>query len=111
MKLSELPQALDLTVIQDHYEDRELRGAYTSDLLSDVMANAEDVEILVTIQSHKNTVAVTTLVGASVILVCNNRPVPDDMVEAARSELVGIFRSPRSQFEISGELYRLISSP
>ncbi|MFW5826543.1 MAG: hypothetical protein ACOCU4_00540 [Alkalispirochaeta sp.] len=111
MQLSDLPGALDLSVIQDQYEDRELRGAYTSDLLSDVMANADEVDVLVTIQSHKNTVAVTTLVGAAVILVCNNRPVPDDMVEAARSESVGIFRSSRSQFEISGELYRLITAP
>ncbi|HKK47540.1 MAG TPA: hypothetical protein VJ932_00490 [Alkalispirochaeta sp.] len=111
MQLSDLPAALDLSIIQDQYEDCELRGAYTSDLLSDVMANADDVDVLITIQSHKNTVAVTTLVGATVILVCNNRPVPDDMVEAARGESVGIFRSSRSQFEISGELYRLLASP
>ena len=58
MQLSDLPGALDLSIIQDQYEDRELRGAYTSDLLSDVMANADDADVLVTIHSPKNTVAV-----------------------------------------------------
>jgi serine kinase of HPr protein (carbohydrate metabolism regulator) len=107
MNLTELPQALDLEVIQGEFEDRPLTGAYTSDLLSDVMAHADDVDILVTIQSHKNTVAVATLVGVAVIVVCNDRPVPEEMIEAARAESVGIYRSSRSQFEISGELYHL----
>ena len=110
MNLSELPGALDLEIIQGTFEDRPLTGVYTSDLLSDVMANADEVEVLVTIQSHKNTVAVATLVGVSVILVCNNRPVPEDMVEAARSEGVGILRSGRNQFVISGELYRILGA-
>jgi hypothetical protein len=111
MNLTELPGALDLEVIQGEFEDRRLSGAYTSDLLSDVMAHADDVDILVTIQSHKNTVAVATLVGVAVILVCNDRPVPEEMIEAARAESVGIYRSSRSQFEISGELYRLTAQP
>lgn len=108
MRLSELPAALDLEVIQDNYEDRPLTGAYTSDLLSDVMANAEDADVLITIQSHKNTVAVATLVGVAVILVCNDRPVPEDMVEAARTEAVGIFRSSSNQFQLSGAIHRAL---
>lgn len=108
MKVSELTRSLDLEILQGTYQDRELTGAYTSDLLSDVMAHAEDVEVLVTIQSHKNTVAVATLAGVAAILVCNGRPVPEDMISAAADEQIGIFRSSRDQFTISGELYRLI---
>ena len=110
MQLSELPAALTLTVVQDEFEDRPLAGAYTSDLLSDVMANAEDADVLITIQSHKNTVAVATLVGVGAIVVCNDRPIPDDMIQAARDEKVGIFVSSRNQFTVSGEIFRLISS-
>lgn len=107
MKLSELVATLGFTVVQDAYEDRELRGAYTSDLLSDVMANAEDADVLITIQSHKNTVAVATLVGVAAIIVCNDRPIPEDMVAAAKEETIGIFRSDRDQYHISGEVFRL----
>jgi hypothetical protein len=42
------------------------------------MANARRTTVLVTIQSHKNTVAVATLAGIVAIFVANNRPVPDE---------------------------------
>lgn len=108
MKVSDLPSALNLEILQGTYTDRDLTGAYTSDLLSDVMAHAEDVEVLITIQSHKNTIAVATLAGVAAIIVCNERPVPPDMITAAADEDIGIFRSTRDQFTISGEIYALI---
>lgn len=110
MNVSELVDTLKLNAVQPEYEDRPLAGAYTSDLLSDVMANANDADVLVTIQSHKNTVAVATLVGVAAIIVCNNRPIPEDMIAAAREESVGILVSDRNQFEISGELFRIIAA-
>jgi serine kinase of HPr protein (carbohydrate metabolism regulator) len=108
MKISNIVQELDLEVRQDDFEDAECTGAYTSDLLSDVMANAHETDMLITIQSHKNTVAVATLVGASAIVVCNNRPVPEDMIDAARQEQIAILVSSRNQFTVSGMLYNLL---
>jgi serine kinase of HPr protein (carbohydrate metabolism regulator) len=108
MNLRELPEALNLEVLQDTYEDRPLTGGYTSDLLSDVMANAHERDVLITIQSHKNTVAVATLVGVGAIILCNNRPVPEEMVQAARDEEIGIFRSAENQFIISGKVYDIL---
>jgi hypothetical protein len=54
-------------------------AGYTSDLLSDVMANAVEDAALITIQAHKNTIAVASLAGISAVIVCNGRVVPDDM--------------------------------
>lgn len=110
MKISQIAAELGCTIAQDQYEDREAANAYTSDLLSDVMANAHDSDILVTIQAHKNTVAVAVLVGASVILVCNARPIPTDMVEAARAERVGILVTEQDQFTVSGRLFGLFNA-
>jgi len=50
-------------------------------------------------------VAVASLVGIRAVVICNERTVPDDMVEAAKAEDVAIFRTPRTQFEVSGLLY------
>jgi len=86
--------------------DHPIVDAYTSDLLSDVMARAGEGSALITIQAHKNTVAVASLVGARAIILCNGRPAPDDMVEAATSEGIAICRTPMNQFEVSGMLYR-----
>ncbi|MEN6477266.1 MAG: hypothetical protein ABFC75_04670 [Rectinema sp.] len=83
----------------------EIGGGYTSDLLSDVMANAKTGDVLVTIQAHRNTVAVAGIVGIAVIVVCNGREVPADMAEAARDEGIAVFVSPESQFRVSGRIW------
>jgi hypothetical protein len=97
---------LDAEIIQDQFKDAPLTGAYTSDLLSDVMANAKEGGALITIQAHKNTVAVASLVNVSVIILCNNRPIQDDdMLEAARDENIAVIRTRENQFTVSGKLY------
>jgi hypothetical protein len=93
--------------IQPVHDDREVSGAYTSDLLSDVMANAVDVELLITVQAHRNAVAVATLVGTAALVICNDRPIPDDMLKAAAAERVGIYVTDRDQFTTSGLVFRL----
>ena len=74
MNLRELPEALGLEVLQDTFADRPMTGAYTSDLLSDVMAHADERDVLITIQSHKNTVAVATLVGVGALSSATTAP-------------------------------------
>lgn len=101
MKISDIGRLDGLVCLQDQYDDDVLQDAYTSDLLSDVMANASDNSALITIQAHKNTVAVASLVGLGAIIVCNNRTAPDDMLEAARSEGIAIFKTEDNQFRTS----------
>jgi len=108
MTIRELVASLDAQICQGEFEDGELAGAYTSDLLSDVMANAKDGGALVTIQAHRNTVAVATLVNISVIVICNSRPLPDDMLEAARDEGIAVIRTRENQFTVSGKIWELL---
>lgn len=85
----------------------EVNFAYASDLLSDVMGHCGDESALITIQNHLNTIAVCTLAGIEIIIICHDRPVPDDMAEAARREEVAIVTTPMSQFEASVALSTL----
>ncbi len=110
MTVSQLPELLGLKTVQGTYTDKELKGAYTSDLLSDVMGNAPEESVLITIQAHKNTVAVATLKDMGAIIICNNRPVPDDMTAAAADEHIAVFVSAENQFTVSGKLYGSFSS-
>lgn len=109
MKTSELVTLLGASCIQDQFEDRDITGGYTSDLLSDAMANAPDNGVLITIQAHKNTVAVGTLKDLAAIIICNNRSVPDDMIKAAREEGIALFVTEENQFTVSGKLYPVLS--
>jgi len=107
MTIREIAAALGAEICQDEFKDSEVTGAYTSDLLSDVIANASDSGALITIQAHKNTVAVAALVNVSVIIICNSRPLPPDMLEAAKNEGVAIIRTTENQFTVSGKLWEM----
>jgi len=109
MTIRETATALEAEIVQSEFEDANLQGAYTSDLLSDVMANAKDGGALITIQAHKNTTAVATLVNINVIIICNSRPIPDDMIAAAKEEGIAILRTKENQFTVSGKLYKLLN--
>ena len=110
MTIREAAAALGAEICQEEFEDADLTGAYTSDLLSDVMANAKDGGALITIQAHKNTVAVATLVNISVIVICNSRPLPDDMLEAAKDEGVAVIRTKENQYTVSGKLWKMLNN-
>jgi hypothetical protein len=101
MKISDIQTLENFSCIQDEFEDVPVLDGYTSDLLSDVMAHAEESSVLITIQAHRNTVAVASLVGIVAIIVCNNRPVEDDMLEAARNEGIAVFQTSENQFQTS----------
>ena len=109
MLLSELTEKLDGTIVVDK-PDAVINSAYTSDLLSDVMGHCGDESALITIQNHLNTIAVCTLAGIEAIVICHNRPVPDDMKAAAEREEVAIVTTPLSQFAASVALGELEAS-
>jgi hypothetical protein len=111
MTIREAAAALGAEILHDKFTDAALSGAYTSDLLSDVMANAKDGGALITIQAHKNTVAVATLVNISVIIVCNSRPIPEDFLASAEDEGIALLLTKENQFTVSGKLYALLAKP
>ena len=106
MTIREIAGILDAKILHDEFEDVNISRVYTSDLLSDVMANAREGGALITIQAHKNTVAVATLVNIAVIIICNSRPVPEDMLASAKSEGVALLLTKENQFTVSGKLYK-----
>lgn len=101
MTLNELAGLDWIEVINAEYDDADIRGVYTSDLLSDVMAHAAEDSVLITIQAHNNTVAVASLAGINGIIICNKRPVPDDMQATAQKERIALFRTACNQFKTS----------
>lgn len=104
MKISDIQALENYTCLQGEYEDAEISDGYTSDLLSDVMANAAEGSVLITIQAHKNTVAVASLAGVSAVIVCNSRPATEDMLAAAKEEGIAVFQTPENQFKTSSRI-------
>jgi predicted house-cleaning NTP pyrophosphatase (Maf/HAM1 superfamily) len=107
MKINDILKIPFIKVVGDIYET-DINAAYISDLLSDVLANAKDESVLITIQAHKNTVAVAGIVGADAIIICNSKEIPEDMVTAAASSEITIFVSEENQFVTGVEIAKLL---
>ena len=111
MKLKEIIEKLQLKVLtgQDKL-DEEVTGGYTSDLLSDVIANSKQGNLWVTLQIHQNIIAVAKLKDLSGIIIVNNRKPDEDTLQKAKEENVPLLVSEEMAYEVSGKLYELISS-
>lgn len=88
--------------------DRVVESGYTSDLLSDVIANVGDNAVWVTVQRHINILGVAKLKEISAIVIPRLLAVEDAVIEKAKAEGISILRDRRSAFEISGILYNLL---
>lgn len=83
---------------------REIRGAYTGDLLSWVMGRGKQDQAWVTIMTNINIVAVATLVDFACIVVAEGAEIGEDVREAARAKGVNLLASPRPAFELCAAL-------
>ncbi len=110
MKVNELVDNLNLTVFCGKEGlNNELTGAYTSDLLSDVMGNVDEGNVWITLQTHKNIMAIASLKEISaVILVKGYKPEKEAVVQS-EEEGIPILGTDKETFEISGELYNLLN--
>ena len=110
MKLNEIIEKLQLKVLtgQDKLEV-EVTGGYTSDLLSDVIANSKQGNLWITLQTHQNIIAVAKLRDLAGIIIVNNREPDQETMEKAKGENVPLLGSKEIAFDVSGKLYELIS--
>jgi len=108
MRLGELAKEAGLEMITAFEDaDPEVAGAYTGDLLSDVIAHTSKGYVWITVQTHVNIVAVATLKELAAIIVTGSIPVDNQTVEKANMEHVNIYRTKVNSFQISGRLYEL----
>jgi hypothetical protein len=90
-------------------ENALIADAYTGDLLSDVIGNVGEDSILITVQAHKNTIAVGSLSSMPAIVVCNGRTCPDDMIKAAKDSEISLFETEDNQFHASVKIAKALS--
>ncbi len=109
MTVKELKEALDLDIYSgEEGLSNEISGGYTSDLLSDVMGHAKESQIWVTLQTHKNVMAIASLKDlAAVVLVKGFKP-EEDMAAQSNLEGIPVLGTTKQAFEITGEIYKLL---
>lgn len=110
MTVKEIADKLNLKVFSGEKGlNKEIKSGYVSDLLSDVMGFAKEGAIWITLQTHKNIMAIATLKDlAAVVLVKGFEPEKDTM-EVSNEENIPILGSKEQTFELAGKIYNLIS--
>jgi serine kinase of HPr protein (carbohydrate metabolism regulator) len=111
MKIKEIIEKLELKALAGQENlDADITGGYTSDLLSDVIANSKEGNLWITLQIHQNIVAVARLKDLSGIIIVNNREPDEDTLKKANEENVPVLCTKEMAYEISGKLYELIKT-
>lgn len=106
MTTRDLIEKLQLRPLSE-FEHREVRGAFVSDMLSDVMAGAKSGNLWLTVQTHKSLVPAANLVDVSAVIVTSGKDVPAETVELASRFGVPILSSELPTFQLVGKLYAL----
>lgn len=108
MKLSELVDRLGLKVFSgQEYLDRRVKGGYTSDMLSDVIAHAGKDNIWITLQTHLNIVPVAMMKEVAAILIVNGRKPDEETLTRAEEEQIPILGTELNAYETSARLSKL----
>ena len=106
MKVSDLVNELNLTVFSGTSGlEKEITGGYSSDLLSDVMGNAEEGHVWITLQTHKNIMAVASLKEISAIILVKNLKPDEEVKKISNDEELPILGTCLDAFTIAGKIY------
>ncbi len=109
MTVQDIVEKLDLKVCSGKTGlQRKITGGYTSDLLSDVMGNADENQIWITLQTHKNIMAIASLKDLAAIVLVKSYEPESDAAEQSNLEGIPILSSKEEAFELTGKLYQMI---
>lgn len=109
MKVSDLVEKFGLKVFSGEAGlDNEITGGYVSDLLSDVMGNAAEGEVWVTLQTHQNVMAIASLKDLAAVLLVKGFEPEEDTLEHSNDEGIPLLGTDLDTFEISGKLYETL---
>ena len=109
MKVSEIVEKLGLKVYSGRNGlDREISGGYVSDLLSDVMGNARESEVWITLQVHQNVLAIASLKDLSAVILVNNLEPLENTIRHSEDENIPVLGTSLSTFEIAGKLFQIL---
>jgi predicted transcriptional regulator len=111
MKITDIISALDLTVVSGiNGVHREVTGGYVSDLLSDVIGNAGEGNVWITLQTHQNIMAVASLKDLAAVIIVNGVKPETETIRKSNEENIPILSTGAGAFNAAGMLYELIKT-
>jgi hypothetical protein len=105
--VAEISEALGLNVFHPGNGARELEGAVVGDLLSQVLTEARENWLWVTVHTHLNVAAVAALRGIPLVILASSRYPQEDLKEKCQEEDIALANTPLSCYELCRGLGRL----
>lgn len=109
MKLSVIAEKIEAEFVCCETVEKDVTWCYCSDLLSDVMANAEKDSVWITLQTHPNIIAVASLIGLSAIIISRGANPDQETIDKAVKENIPVLKTKLPTFEAAGIIYSLLS--
>lgn len=108
MTVNDLVKRFGLQVVAgDQGLDRQVEDGYCGDLLSEIMGNAPEGCVWLTIQGHQNIVAVAVLRNMAAIIITGGQTPDDETLEKANQEQIPILLWSDSAYQLAGRLYSM----
>jgi predicted transcriptional regulator len=111
MKITDIIDTLELKVLSGHNGlINTIRGGYVSDLLSDVIGNAKEGQVWITLQTHQNIIAVASLKDISAVIIVKGAIPEADTIKKSNIENIPVLSTDLDTFTISGRLFDLLKN-
>jgi hypothetical protein len=104
MKISSI-LSKDFTLLTNNL-NIEYEGCYATDLLSAAIKSANPNNLLVTIISHSTTIALAIMIDIKAIIISENRPISNEMIQKANDESIALIQTPMKTHEVIINLFQ-----
>ncbi|MDW7671151.1 MAG: DRTGG domain-containing protein [Bacillota bacterium] len=102
MNVFELQEKLNLDLVSGKEgTHRQVSGVYIGDMLSWVMAKAQQNNAWITIQTNLNVMAVAVMTDVSCIIVAENAEIPDETIIKSEEEAIPLLRSALTAYQLA----------
>lgn len=111
MKTKDIQKKMKFKVVSGkEFLEKDVKGGYVGDLLSDILAGSKEGDLWLTVQVHPNIIAVSAMKGHSAILITSSKKVDEETIEKAKEEKVVILSTEMNSFEAAGKIFQLLEN-
>lgn len=106
MKLHQIKEILNADVLTgDEFLDREVKAAFGSDLMSDVLAYVNDSVVLLTGLTNHQVIRTAEMIDLFAIVFVRGKTPSDEILELAAKNNITLMRTNNIMYMACGKLY------
>lgn len=106
MTIREIAERIDAVVYAEPEQlDEDMNGAFGSDMMSDVLAFAEDRDVLLTGLLNPQIVRTAHMLDMSCIVIVRGKTATEEIKRLAAENHIALLETKLTMYEASGKLY------